>query len=617
MVRITAMIRRALVCALALPLPLTAAGRSPLCQACTGGSSARTAPAASGPSLACRAIRRPITSARPPGALWKTTSGGTTWRAVSDAMPVTGFGAVAVAPSQPGDRVRRHRQQHARRGRLPIGRRRRDLARGGARRHEVHHRPPGRSRANPDVVIAGAGAGGNFGSMVFYNNNPSAARGIYRTADGGRTWTHTLFVNDATSVVDVAYRSVRHRMLSSRACSASRAAARRRRRSIVSSDGGADVDARCGRTGLPGGGGFGEHRRRPEHASAQRLYALVGGRAWRRPLPLRRRRRRRGRSAPSGSRAPAAICTSIHECRRRLHDGHVGLPFDDGGKTLRGHQGGARRRRPARDVDRSVESAPDDRRRRPGPDDQPSTAARRGRRGTPCRTASSTTSRRTTSFRIASTPRSRTAARCRSEPQRLRRDPAERLVSRSAATRRGTSSPIRSTPRYVYTHGGGHVVAAVRPRHGPVGPGLHAGGRRIASGRGRGWRSRRKDPHWMFVGAQYVLASDDRVTWKTDQPGPHSDRSEMNAPAAARQRHDRRARAVAARSRMSCGRARRTASFTSRAIAGRRGRNVSPPRLQRGAGAHDLVDRGVAARRRRRVRRGDRSLRPRTRRASS
>jgi len=35
------------------------------------------------------------------GALWKSTSGGTTWKPISGAIPVTGIGAVAVAPRTP------------------------------------------------------------------------------------------------------------------------------------------------------------------------------------------------------------------------------------------------------------------------------------------------------------------------------------------------------------------------------------------------------------------------------------------------------------------------------------------------------------------------------------
>jgi photosystem II stability/assembly factor-like uncharacterized protein len=138
----------------------------------------------------------------PAGALWKTTSGGTTWRAVSDGtIPTTGFGAVAVAASDP-------RIVYAASGSNTLGS-------GVYRSTDTGEtwQPAGLADTkyltallidprDPNVVVAGAGAGGNFGSMVYYNNNPSAARGVYRTTDGGRTWAHTLFVDAETGVVD-------------------------------------------------------------------------------------------------------------------------------------------------------------------------------------------------------------------------------------------------------------------------------------------------------------------------------------------------------------------------------------------------------------------------------
>jgi photosystem II stability/assembly factor-like uncharacterized protein len=49
---------------------------------------------------------------------------------------------------------------------------------------------------NPDVVYAAA-IGNPFA--------PNAARGVYRTRDGGRTWQKVLFVSDSTGAVDVEF----------------------------------------------------------------------------------------------------------------------------------------------------------------------------------------------------------------------------------------------------------------------------------------------------------------------------------------------------------------------------------------------------------------------------
>ncbi|MEX0313337.1 MAG: glycosyl hydrolase [Allomuricauda sp.] len=63
--------------------------------------------------------------------------------------------------------------------------------------HDSHH--IGRILINPnnpnDVVVGVTG----------HLYSPNQERGIYKTMDGGNTWTRTLFVNDATGIIDVAH----------------------------------------------------------------------------------------------------------------------------------------------------------------------------------------------------------------------------------------------------------------------------------------------------------------------------------------------------------------------------------------------------------------------------
>jgi photosystem II stability/assembly factor-like uncharacterized protein len=78
------------------------------------------------------------------GGLWKTTDGGTTWAPVSDgAFTSSSVGAVAVCPT------------------------------------------------NPDVVYAGTGEVDLRGSII-------PGDGVYRTSDGGRTWTHAGLTDTQT-----------------------------------------------------------------------------------------------------------------------------------------------------------------------------------------------------------------------------------------------------------------------------------------------------------------------------------------------------------------------------------------------------------------------------------
>ncbi|WP_190810508.1 sialidase family protein [Flagellimonas sp. S3867] len=63
--------------------------------------------------------------------------------------------------------------------------------------HDSHH--IGRILVNPnnanEVVVGVTG----------HLYSPNQERGIYKTMDGGSTWTRTLFVNDATGIIDVAH----------------------------------------------------------------------------------------------------------------------------------------------------------------------------------------------------------------------------------------------------------------------------------------------------------------------------------------------------------------------------------------------------------------------------
>jgi hypothetical protein len=87
------------------------------------------------------------------------------------------------------------------------------------------------------------------------------------------------------------------------------------------------------------------------------------------------------------------------------------------------------------------------------------------------------------------------------------------------------SDPLN--PRYVYSHGGGHVIIRFDRVTGQSGP-VFTPAPDDRFGPRPGMDLSKKDPHWMFVGSQYVAASNDRMTWnrispdltvRTDRPG--------------------------------------------------------------------------------------------------
>jgi photosystem II stability/assembly factor-like uncharacterized protein len=134
------------------------------------------------------------------GGLWKSVNKGTTWTPIFDDQPVSTFGDVALAPSNPeivwagtGEQNNRqstswgngvYRSTDGGKTWIHLG-----LA---ATRHI------GRIRVHPrDPDVAYVAALGHLWA-------PTPDRGVYKTTNGGRTWTKVLYVDTLTGVVDLA-----------------------------------------------------------------------------------------------------------------------------------------------------------------------------------------------------------------------------------------------------------------------------------------------------------------------------------------------------------------------------------------------------------------------------
>lgn len=133
------------------------------------------------------------------GGLWKTTNNGVTWANISDSVDAAAVGAVAVAPSNPnivwmgtGDQANA-RSSYSGKGvfkstdagaswqfmGLPDSH---HIA-----RIVIHPR-------NPDIVYVAA-----MGHLFSRNEE----RGVFRTRDGGKTWTKVLYIDDGTGAIDL------------------------------------------------------------------------------------------------------------------------------------------------------------------------------------------------------------------------------------------------------------------------------------------------------------------------------------------------------------------------------------------------------------------------------
>jgi len=133
------------------------------------------------------------------GGIWKTTDAGIHWTPIFDDKDVSSIGALAVAPSNPNI-VWAGTGEPFIRSHISIGNgvyKSTDAGRTWTRMGLEQSGRIGRfaiDPKNPDIVFVAA-QGHSYG--------PQQERGIYRTTDGGRTWTRILFVDPNTGGIDV------------------------------------------------------------------------------------------------------------------------------------------------------------------------------------------------------------------------------------------------------------------------------------------------------------------------------------------------------------------------------------------------------------------------------
>jgi photosystem II stability/assembly factor-like uncharacterized protein len=134
------------------------------------------------------------------GGLWKTTDGGQTWRPVSDRFfKTSSVGAVAVSESNP-DVVYVGMGETELRGNVIQGDGVYKSTDGGATwTHVGLEKTQTISRirinpTNPDIVYVAA-LGNPYG--------PNPDRGVFKSTDGGKTWIRALFRDDKTGAVDL------------------------------------------------------------------------------------------------------------------------------------------------------------------------------------------------------------------------------------------------------------------------------------------------------------------------------------------------------------------------------------------------------------------------------
>ena len=133
----------------------------------------------------------------PEGGVWKTTSAGATWFPVFDSIKsVAAVGAIAVAPSDPN-------VVYAGTGDMPTG--------GSINQGDGMYRSSDagltwrhigleQSRQIPSLIIDPHDPNLVIAAAQGDLHHKSDARGVFRSTDGGATWTRTLFVDEETGI---------------------------------------------------------------------------------------------------------------------------------------------------------------------------------------------------------------------------------------------------------------------------------------------------------------------------------------------------------------------------------------------------------------------------------
>jgi photosystem II stability/assembly factor-like uncharacterized protein len=126
------------------------------------------------------------------GGVWKTIDGGVHWQPVSDSLPVSSIGALAIAPSDPNI-VWAGTGEPWIRSHISVGQGVYKSTDAGKTWTLMGLEKTGRisrvviNPTNPDIVMVAA-LGHAYG--------PQPERGIYRTTNGGKTWDRVLFTDE-------------------------------------------------------------------------------------------------------------------------------------------------------------------------------------------------------------------------------------------------------------------------------------------------------------------------------------------------------------------------------------------------------------------------------------
>ncbi|MFN2632832.1 MAG: WD40/YVTN/BNR-like repeat-containing protein, partial [Thermoanaerobaculia bacterium] len=135
------------------------------------------------------------------GGVWETKNAGRTWAPIFDSQPIASIGAIAVAPSRPKT--------------LYVGSGEADMRSDISHGNGVYKSLDGGrtwacvglsdTRQIGKILVDPRDPDRVFVAALGHGYGPNSERGVFRSRDGGKTWSRVLFKDEHTGAIDLAF----------------------------------------------------------------------------------------------------------------------------------------------------------------------------------------------------------------------------------------------------------------------------------------------------------------------------------------------------------------------------------------------------------------------------